>query len=87
MSQNQIEIGCDKSETPNSHKNSSKAITSINFDHPLRLDERKYSKITTWTLKVENPEGSQDATKNVMANPAFRKFNVQKKFQISQMTE
>ncbi|MBW0563166.1 hypothetical protein O181_102881 [Austropuccinia psidii MF-1] len=42
---------------------------------------------TTWTPKVKNPEHSHDATENIMAHPAFRKFNEQETSQISQMSE
>ncbi|MBW0589378.1 hypothetical protein O181_129093 [Austropuccinia psidii MF-1] len=40
-----------------------------------------------WTLKAKNPEHSHDATENIMAHPAFRKFNEQETYQISQMSE
>ncbi|MBW0465554.1 hypothetical protein O181_005269 [Austropuccinia psidii MF-1] len=84
---NQMEIGCDRSGTPNSNKNPSKTVTSTKLDCPFRLDARKYAKSTTWTLQVKNPEHSHDATENIMAHPAFRKFNEQETSQISQMSE
>ncbi|MBW0587932.1 hypothetical protein O181_127647 [Austropuccinia psidii MF-1] len=77
MTHNQIEIGCDRSGTPNVNKNPSKIVTSRNLDCPFRLYPRKYAKCTTWTLKVKNPEHSHDATENIMAHPSFRKFNEQ----------
>ncbi|MBW0555255.1 hypothetical protein O181_094970 [Austropuccinia psidii MF-1] len=83
MTQNQIEIGCDRSGNPNPNKNSSKTVISRKFDCPFILYARKYAKITTWTLKVKNPEHSHDATDNIMAHPAFRKFNEQETSQIS----
>ncbi|MBW0496598.1 hypothetical protein O181_036313 [Austropuccinia psidii MF-1] len=83
MTHNQIEIGCDRSGTSNSNKNPSKTVTSRKLDCPFRL----YAKSTNWTLKVKNPEHSHDATENIMAHPAFRKFNEQGKSQISQMSE
>ncbi|MBW0508350.1 hypothetical protein O181_048065 [Austropuccinia psidii MF-1] len=87
MTHNQIEIGCDRSGTPNPSKNSSKTVTSRNLDCPFRLYSTKKAKSTTWTVKVGNPEHSHDATENIMAHPAFRKFNEQKTSQISQMSE
>ncbi|MBW0569854.1 hypothetical protein O181_109569 [Austropuccinia psidii MF-1] len=62
MTHNKIEIGCDRSGTPNPNKNSSKKVTSRKLDYPFRLDAIKYSKKTTWTLKVQNPELIHDAT-------------------------
>ncbi|MBW0493978.1 hypothetical protein O181_033693 [Austropuccinia psidii MF-1] len=87
MTHNQSEIGCDRSGTPNSHKSSSKTVTSRKLDCPFRLYAKKYVRSTIWTLKVKNPENSHDATENIMAHPAFRKFNEQEKSQISQMSE
>ncbi|MBW0527574.1 hypothetical protein O181_067289 [Austropuccinia psidii MF-1] len=87
MTHNQIEIGCDRSGTTNTHKNSSKKITSRNLDCPSILYGIKYAKSTTWTLKVKNPEQSHDATEIIMAHPAFRKFNEQETSQIAQMFE
>ncbi|MBW0511523.1 hypothetical protein O181_051238 [Austropuccinia psidii MF-1] len=87
MTHNQIEMHCDRSGTPNSHKNTSKTVTSRKLDCPFRLYARKYSKRTTWTLKVKNPEHSHDSTENIMAHPAFRKLNKQEASQISQMSE
>ncbi|MBW0569315.1 hypothetical protein O181_109030 [Austropuccinia psidii MF-1] len=87
MTQNQIEIGCDRYGTPNPNKRPSKTVTSRKIDCPFRLYARKYAKSTTWTLKVKNPEHSHDATENIMENPAFRKTNVQETSQISQMSE
>ncbi|MBW0590111.1 hypothetical protein O181_129826 [Austropuccinia psidii MF-1] len=80
MTHNQIERVCDRSGT-------SKTFTSRNLDCLLRLYSRKYAKSTTWTLKVKNPEHSHDATENIVAHPAFRKFNEQEKSQIAQMSE
>ncbi|MBW0592494.1 hypothetical protein O181_132209 [Austropuccinia psidii MF-1] len=82
MTHNQIEIGCDRSGTPNSNKSPSKTVTSRKIDYT-----RKYAKSTTWTLKVKNPEHSHHATENIMAHPSFRKLNEQEKSQISQMFE
>ncbi|MBW0473693.1 hypothetical protein O181_013408 [Austropuccinia psidii MF-1] len=87
MTHNQIEIGCDRSGTPNDNKNHSKTVTSRNLDCPFRLYSRKYSKSTTWTRKVKDPGHSHDATENIMANPAFRKFNVKETSQIAQISE
>ncbi|MBW0468632.1 hypothetical protein O181_008347 [Austropuccinia psidii MF-1] len=87
MTHNQIKIGCDRSGTPNSNKSPSKTVTSRKLDFPFRLYARKYAKSTTWTLKVKNPEHSHDATENIMAHPAFRKFNEQETSQTSQMSE
>ncbi|MBW0493807.1 hypothetical protein O181_033522 [Austropuccinia psidii MF-1] len=87
MTHNQIEIGCDRSGTPNFNKNSSKTVTLRNLDFQFRLYSRKYAKITTWTLEVKNTEHSNDATENIMAHPAFRKLNEQETSQISQMSE
>ncbi|MBW0555008.1 hypothetical protein O181_094723 [Austropuccinia psidii MF-1] len=74
MTHNQIEIGCDRSGTPNPDKTSSKEVTSRKLDCPFRLYARKYAK-TTWTLKVKNLEHGHDATESIMEHPAFRKFN------------
>ncbi|MBW0474364.1 hypothetical protein O181_014079 [Austropuccinia psidii MF-1] len=87
MTHNQVEIGCDGSGTPNANKNPSKIVTSRNLDCPFRLYARKYSKSTTWTLEVKDPENSHDATENIMAHPSFRKFNEQETSQIAQMSE
>ncbi|MBW0572730.1 hypothetical protein O181_112445 [Austropuccinia psidii MF-1] len=87
MTHNQIEIGCDRSGTPNANKCPSKTVTSRNLDFPFRIYARKYAKSTTWTLKVKNPEHSHNSTENIMAHPAFRKFNEQETSQISQMSE
>ncbi|MBW0461540.1 hypothetical protein O181_001255 [Austropuccinia psidii MF-1] len=87
MTHTQIEIGCDRSGTPNPNKSSFKTVTSMKLDCPFRLHARKYAKSTTWTLKVKNPEHSHDATENFMAHPAFRKFNEQETSQISQISE
>ncbi|MBW0578745.1 hypothetical protein O181_118460 [Austropuccinia psidii MF-1] len=87
MTHNLIEIGCDRSGTPNPNKTSSKTVTSRNLDCPFRLYARKYSKSTTWTLKVKNLEHSHDATENIMAHTSFSKFNAQETSQISQMSE
>ncbi|MBW0518297.1 hypothetical protein O181_058012 [Austropuccinia psidii MF-1] len=77
MTHNQIEIGCDRSGTPNPNKNSSKIVISRKLHCPFRLYARKYAKNTTWTLEVKNPEDSHDSTENIMEPPAFRKFNEQ----------
>ncbi|MBW0576513.1 hypothetical protein O181_116228 [Austropuccinia psidii MF-1] len=87
MTHNQFEISCDRSGTPNTNKNSSKTLTSRKIDCPFRLYARKYSKKITWTLKLKNPEHSNDATGNIMAHHAFRKFNNQETSQINQMSE
>ncbi|MBW0563648.1 hypothetical protein O181_103363 [Austropuccinia psidii MF-1] len=87
MTHNQIEIGCDRSGTPNPNKNSCRKFTSRNIDCPFRLYARKYAKKTTSTLKFKNPEHSYYATENIMAHPAFRKFNEKETFQIAQMSE
>ncbi|MBW0548566.1 hypothetical protein O181_088281 [Austropuccinia psidii MF-1] len=87
MTQNQIEIGCDRSGTPNPHKNTSKTVTSRKLDCPFRIYARKYAKSTTWTLKVKNSEHIHDSTENIMAHPAFRKLNEKEKSQIAQMSE
>ncbi|MBW0580711.1 hypothetical protein O181_120426 [Austropuccinia psidii MF-1] len=87
MTHNQIEIGCDRSGTPNTNKNSSKKVNSTKLGCLFRLYAIKYSKSTTWTLRVKNPEHSHDATENIMEHPAFRKFNEQETYQISQIYE
>ncbi|MBW0539699.1 hypothetical protein O181_079414 [Austropuccinia psidii MF-1] len=87
MTYNQIEIVCDRSGTPNSHKNTSKEVTSRKIYFLFRIYSREFSKRTTWTLQVKNSENSHDAAENIMAYPAFRKFNEQEKSQISQMSE
>ncbi|MBW0577702.1 hypothetical protein O181_117417 [Austropuccinia psidii MF-1] len=87
MTNNQIEMGCDRSGMPNTNKRSSKTVTSREIDCPFRLHARKYSKNITWTLKVQNPENSHYATENIMAHPDFMKFNEQETSQISQMSE
>ena len=38
-------------------------------------------------LKSKNPEHSHDSTENIMAHPAFRKFNEKETSQIAQMSE
>ncbi|MBW0590845.1 hypothetical protein O181_130560 [Austropuccinia psidii MF-1] len=85
MTQNQIEVGCDRSRTPNANKKPSQTVTSRKLDCPSRNYARNYAKTTTWTLKVKNPEHSHDATEMIMAHPAFRKFNEQETSQNSQM--
>ncbi|MBW0551750.1 hypothetical protein O181_091465 [Austropuccinia psidii MF-1] len=80
-------MGCDRSGTPNPHKNTSKTVTSPNIDFPFRLHFRKYANITTWTLQVKNPEHSHDATLNIMTPPSFRKLNYQKTSQIAHLSE
>ncbi|MBW0464128.1 hypothetical protein O181_003843 [Austropuccinia psidii MF-1] len=87
MTHNQIEIGCDRSGTPNPNKNSSKIVTSRRLDCQFMFHARKYAKSNTWTLKVKNPEHSHDAIENIMAHPAFRKFNEQETSQIAQISE
>ncbi|MBW0471594.1 hypothetical protein O181_011309 [Austropuccinia psidii MF-1] len=87
MTHNQVKIGCDRSGTPNYHKNTSKTVTSRNIDCPFRLYAREYSKSITWTLTVKNPEHSHDATENYMAHPTLINFNNQDTSQISQMSE
>ncbi|MBW0530516.1 hypothetical protein O181_070231 [Austropuccinia psidii MF-1] len=87
MTHNQIERGFGRSGTPNPHKNTSKTVISRNFDCPFMLYGINYSKSTTWTLKVKSPEHSNDSTENIMANPAFRKFNEQERAKIAQMSE
>ncbi|MBW0570053.1 hypothetical protein O181_109768 [Austropuccinia psidii MF-1] len=87
MTHNQIAIACDRSGTPNPNKSPSKIVTSRKLDCPFRLYSRKYSKSTNCTLKVKNPENSHDATENIMAHPAFRKFNEKETSQIAQMSE
>ncbi|MBW0460722.1 hypothetical protein O181_000437 [Austropuccinia psidii MF-1] len=87
MTHNQIEIGFDRSGTLNANKSPYKTFTSRKLDFPFRLYARKYAKSTTWTLKVKNSEHSHDATENIMAHPAFRKFNEQETSQSAQMSE
>ncbi|MBW0510478.1 hypothetical protein O181_050193 [Austropuccinia psidii MF-1] len=87
MTHNQSYIGCDRSETPNPHKNTPKTVNSRNLDCPVRLFARRYAKSTTWTLKVKNPEHSHDATENIMAHPAFRRLNEQETSQTAQISE
>ncbi|MBW0554245.1 hypothetical protein O181_093960 [Austropuccinia psidii MF-1] len=87
MTHNQIEIGCDRSGTPNPNENSPKTVTSRMIDCQYKLFSRKYAKSTTCTLKVKNPEHSHDATENIMAHPSFRKFNDEETSQIAQMSE
>ncbi|MBW0551202.1 hypothetical protein O181_090917 [Austropuccinia psidii MF-1] len=87
MTHNQIEIGFKTSGTPNTDKSSFKTVTLRNLDCPFRLYSREYGKSTTWTLKVKTPEHRHDATKNIMENPAFRKFNEQETSKIVQMSE
>ncbi|MBW0533573.1 hypothetical protein O181_073288 [Austropuccinia psidii MF-1] len=71
MTHNQIEIGCDRSGTPNTHKNTSKTTTSRNLDCPFRLYARKYDKSITWTFELRNTEQSHDASENIMRHPAL----------------
>ncbi|MBW0487420.1 hypothetical protein O181_027135 [Austropuccinia psidii MF-1] len=87
MTHNQIEIGCDRSGTQNPNKSPSKTVTSRKLDCAFRPYAQKYAKSTTWTLKVQNPEHCHDAHENIMAHPAFRKFNEQETSQIAQMSE
>ncbi|MBW0554124.1 hypothetical protein O181_093839 [Austropuccinia psidii MF-1] len=87
MTHNHIEVGCDRSGTPNPNKNLSKTVTSRKIDCPFRLYAKKYAKSTTWTLKVKNPKHSHDSTENIMAHPPFRKFNEQETSQIAQIYE
>ncbi|MBW0590829.1 hypothetical protein O181_130544 [Austropuccinia psidii MF-1] len=87
MTHNQIEICCDRYGTPNPNKNSTKTVTARKLDFPIRLYYRKYANITTWTLKVKDPEHGHDGTENIMAHPAFRKFNEQETSQIAQRSE
>ncbi|MBW0481344.1 hypothetical protein O181_021059 [Austropuccinia psidii MF-1] len=87
MTHNQIEIGCDRSGTLDANKNPFKTVASRKLDCPFRLYARNYAKSTTGTFKVKNPGHSHDATENIMAHPAFRKFNEQETSQISQMSE
>ncbi|MBW0581578.1 hypothetical protein O181_121293 [Austropuccinia psidii MF-1] len=87
MTQNQIEIGCDRSGTPDPSKNSSKTVTSRKLHCPFRIYSRKYGKSTIWTLKVKNPEHGHDSAANIMAHPSFGEFNEQETSQISQMYE
>ncbi|MBW0584565.1 hypothetical protein O181_124280 [Austropuccinia psidii MF-1] len=87
ITHNQIEIGCGKSGTPNSHKSSSKTVTSRNSDCPFRFYARKYAKSTPWIVKVKNPEHSHGFTENIMAHTAFRKSNEQERSQIFQISE
>ncbi|MBW0574373.1 hypothetical protein O181_114088 [Austropuccinia psidii MF-1] len=87
MTHNQIEIGRYRSGPPNANKIPAKTVTSRKLDCPFRLYTRKYTKSTTWTLEVKNPEHSHDATKNIMAHPAFRKLNGKETSQIAQMSE
>ncbi|MBW0491327.1 hypothetical protein O181_031042 [Austropuccinia psidii MF-1] len=86
MTQNQIEIGCDRSGTPNPNKNSSKTVTSRKIDCLFIFYARKYAK-TTCTLKVKNPEHSHDTTEDITEHPDFRKFNEQETSKIAQMSE
>ncbi|MBW0564781.1 hypothetical protein O181_104496 [Austropuccinia psidii MF-1] len=86
MTHNQIEIGCDRYGIPNPNKSPSKKVTSRKLDFHFKLYAKKYAKSTTWTLKVKNPEHSHDATENIMAYPAFKKFNEQETSQVSQMS-
>ncbi|MBW0503599.1 hypothetical protein O181_043314 [Austropuccinia psidii MF-1] len=87
MTHNQIVISCDRSGTPNPNKSPSKTVTSRKLDCPFRLYARKYSNSTHWTLKVKNPEHSHYATENIMAHPAFRKFNEKETSKIAQISE
>ncbi|MBW0590892.1 hypothetical protein O181_130607 [Austropuccinia psidii MF-1] len=85
MNHNQIEIGCDRSGTPNANKNPFKTVTSRKLD--CTFYARKYAKSITWNIKVKDPEHSHDSTENNMAHPALRKFNEQETSQISQLSE
>ncbi|MBW0590486.1 hypothetical protein O181_130201 [Austropuccinia psidii MF-1] len=87
MTHNQIEIGCDRSGTPNFHKSYSKTGSSSKIDCPFKLCGRKYAESTTWTIKVKNPEHSHDAIENIMAHPVFRQLNEQETSQIAQISE
>ncbi|MBW0584809.1 hypothetical protein O181_124524 [Austropuccinia psidii MF-1] len=87
MTQNQIEICCERSGTPNSNKTPSKTVNSRKLDCPFRLYARNYAKSTTWTLKVKNPEHSNNTIENIMAHPACRKFNEQEISQIAHISE
>ncbi|MBW0508779.1 hypothetical protein O181_048494 [Austropuccinia psidii MF-1] len=87
MTHNQIEIGCDRSGTPNTNKSPSKTATSRKIECPFKFYSRKYAKSTTWTLQFKNPEHSDDATENIMVHPALRKFNEQETSQMAQMSE
>ncbi|MBW0572672.1 hypothetical protein O181_112387 [Austropuccinia psidii MF-1] len=87
MTHNQIKIGCDRSGTPNANKSPSKTVTSRKLDYPFRFYSRKYAKSTNWTLEIKNHENSHDATENIMAHPAFMKFNEQETSQTAQSFE
>ncbi|MBW0478788.1 hypothetical protein O181_018503 [Austropuccinia psidii MF-1] len=87
MTHNQIELGSERSGTPNANKNPSKTVTSRKLYCSFRLYAQKYAKRTTWTLKVKNPEHRHDATENIMTHPAFRKFNDKETSQIAQISE
>ncbi|MBW0484053.1 hypothetical protein O181_023768 [Austropuccinia psidii MF-1] len=87
MTHNKIQIGCDRSGTPNTHKNSSKTVNSRKIDGPFRLHVRKHSKSTTWTLIVKNPDHSNDANEDIMAHTDLRKLNKKETSQIAQMSE
>ncbi|MBW0470114.1 hypothetical protein O181_009829 [Austropuccinia psidii MF-1] len=87
MTHNKIEIGCDRSGTPNPNKNSSKAVSSRKIDYPFRLHAKKYSKTTTWTLKFKNADHSDDSNQDIMAHPDLRKLNEKETSQIAQMSE
>ncbi|MBW0570149.1 hypothetical protein O181_109864 [Austropuccinia psidii MF-1] len=78
MTHNQIVIGCDRYGTPTSHKNTSKTVTSIKLDCPIKIYCREYAKSTPWTPKFKDPEHNHDATENIRAHPAFRRFNEEK---------
>ncbi|MBW0559168.1 hypothetical protein O181_098883 [Austropuccinia psidii MF-1] len=87
MTHSQIEIGCDRYGNPNPNRNSPKTLTSRNRDCQIILYAKKYTKKTTYTLKVKNYEHSHDATENIMKHPFFRKLNEQQTSQISKMSE
>ncbi|MBW0575096.1 hypothetical protein O181_114811 [Austropuccinia psidii MF-1] len=87
MTHNQSYIGCERSGTLNTHKNTSKTVNSRKLDCSFRLYARKYAKSTTWTLKVKTPEHSHDSTENIMAHPAFRRLNEQETSQTAQISE
>ncbi|MBW0534008.1 hypothetical protein O181_073723 [Austropuccinia psidii MF-1] len=74
MTHIQIEIGCDRSGTPNCNKNSSKTVTSRMLECPFQLHARKYAKSTTWALKVKNPEHRHDATEKYHGTSCFQEI-------------
>ncbi|MBW0469220.1 hypothetical protein O181_008935 [Austropuccinia psidii MF-1] len=80
-------MGCDRSGTPNPHKNIFKTAIQRKLDCPFEFYTRKYAMSTTWTLQLKNTEHSHDSTENIMANLAFRKFNEKETSQTAQMSE